>query len=401
MSIFKKIALLFIISFILMSIIGLWIDKINTKRIDNIVKEKYVSFLEHVLSSENDSQKLIKIFVSNKFKIKRNLHISLNEILFHKKYSFVEVSIYKISFDDELFIKLKFENDEYFLKTPDEENLRDKTVLNILICIDILVLLLIFFYIVKILSPIKNITKEITNFANGNLSARINIKKSNDEIGILANSFNQMATSLEKFIKTKEELLRDIGHELRTPIAKGKFAIEKIENESQKELFKKIFIDLETLTNELIELEKLELTKLNLTTFSAETLILEALSKLYLEDESKIELNINEDFKITADLYYLSIAIKNLIDNALKYTQELPIIVDINKNEIKISNKAKELSKDLEYYLKPFTQELSHRNGFGLGLSIVKKIIDKHQYKLSYEYIDGYIVFKIYLSKSL
>ncbi len=401
MSIFKKIALLFIISFILMSIIGLWIDKINTKRIDNIVKEKYVSFLEHVLSSENDPQKLIKIFENNKFKIKRNLHISLNEILFHKKYSFVEVSIYKISFDDELFIKLKFENDEYFLKTPDEENLRDKTVLNILICIDILVLLLIFFYIVKILSPIKNITKEITNFANGNLSARINIKKSNDEIGILANSFNQMATSLEKFIKTKEELLRDIGHELRTPIAKGKFAIEKIENESQKELFKKIFIDLETLTNELIELEKLELTKLNLTTFSAETLILEALSKLYLEDESKIELNINEDFKITADLYYLSIAIKNLIDNALKYTQELPIIVDINKNEIKISNKAKELSKDLEYYLKPFTQELSHRNGFGLGLSIVKKIIDKHQYKLSYEYIDGYIVFKIYLSKSL
>ena len=401
MSIFKKIALLFIISFILMSIIGLWIDKINTKRIDNIVKEKYVSFLEHVLSSENDSQKLIKIFESNKFKIKRNLHISLNEILFHKKYSFVEVSIYKISFDDELFIKLKFENDEYFLKTPDEENLRDKTVLNILICIDILVLLLIFFYIVKILSPIKNITKEITNFANGNLSARIDIKKSNDEIGILANSFNQMATSLEKFIKTKEELLRDIGHELRTPIAKGKFAIEKIENELQKELFKKIFIDLETLTNELIELEKLELTKLNLTTFSAETLILEALSKLYLEDESKIELNINQDFKITADLYYLSIAIKNLIDNALKYTQELPIIVDINKNEIKISNKAKELSKDLEYYLKPFTQELSHRNGFGLGLSIVKKIIDKHQYKLSYEYIDGYIVFKIYLSKSL
>ena len=136
MSIFKKIALLFIISFILMSIIGLWIDKINTKRIDNIVKEKYVSFLEHVLSSENDSQKLIKIFESNKFKIKRNSHISLNEILFHKKYSFVEVSIYKISFDDELFIKLKFENDEYFLKTPDEENLRDKTVLNILICID-------------------------------------------------------------------------------------------------------------------------------------------------------------------------------------------------------------------------------------------------------------------------
>ena len=401
MSIFRKIALLFIVSFILMGIIGFWTDKINTSKIDNIIKEKYVNFLEHVLSTENDQEKLIKIFENNRFKIKRDFHMSSSETLFHQKYDFGEISVHKISFDDELYIKLKFENDEYILKTPDEEDLRDKTILNFLICIDVLVLLLIFFYIVKILSPIKNITKEITNFANGNLSARINIKKSDDEIGILANSFNQMATSLEKFIKTKEELLRDIGHELRTPIAKGKFAIEKIENENQKELLKKIFIDLETLTNELIELEKLELQKLELTTFSAETLILESLSKLYLEDESKIELNINEDFKITADLYYLSIAVKNLIDNALKYTDELPIIVDINKNEIQVSNKAKELSKELEYYLKPFTQESTHRNGFGLGLSIVKKIIDKHQYKLSYKYIDGYVIFKIYLSKSL
>ena len=401
MSIFRKIALLFIVSFILMGIIGFWTDKINTSKIDNIIKEKYVNFLEHVLSTENDQEKLIKIFENNRFKIKRDFHMSSSETLFHQKYDFGEISVHKISFDDELYIKLKFENDEYILKTPDEEDLRDKTILNFLICIDVLVLLLIFFYIVKILSPIKNITKEITNFANGNLSARINIKKSDDEIGILANSFNQMATSLEKFIKTKEELLRDIGHELRTPIAKGKFAIEKIENENQKELLKKIFIDLETLTNELIELEKLELQKLELTTFSAETLILESLSKLYLEDESKIELNINEDFKITADLYYLSIAVKNLIDNALKYADELPIIVDINKNEIQVSNKAKELSKELEYYLKPFTQESTHRNGFGLGLSIVKKIIDKHQYKLSYKYIDGYVVFKIYLSKNL
>ena len=49
-----------------------------------------------------------------------------------------------------------------------------------------------------------------------------------------------MASSLENSIKTREELLRDIGHELRTPIAKGKFAIEKIDDFSQKELLKKI-----------------------------------------------------------------------------------------------------------------------------------------------------------------
>ena len=394
MSIFKKITLLFVISFVLMGIIGSWIDKINTKRIDNLVKEKYAKFVEQVVQTHTNPKDLKEIFKQHKFKIKKDFNTLNTQILFDQKYDFGEIVIYKESFDDEFFIKIDSYNEIFFLKTPDEENLRDKTILNILICLDILVLALIFFYIIKILSPIKNITKSMTSFANGDLSTRIEIK-SKDEIGVLANSFNQMASTLEKFIKTKEELLRDIGHELRTPIAKGKFAIEKIDDFSQKELLKKIFCDLETLTNELIELEKLDLTKLNITTFSAETLILEALGKLYLEDESKIELNIKEDFKIKADLYYLSIAIKNLIDNALKYTQELPILIDIDKNEIKISNKAKELSKDLEYYLKPFTQELSHRNGFGLGLSIVKKVVDKHDFNLTYEYIDGFVVFRI------
>ena len=61
-----------------------------------------------------------------------------------------------------------------------------------------------------------------------------------------------MAQNLEELIKTREELLRDIGHELRTPIAKGKFAIEKIEDFSKKELLQKIFFDLERLRNNFV-----------------------------------------------------------------------------------------------------------------------------------------------------
>lgn len=249
-------------------------------------------------------------------------------------------------------------------------------------------------YILKLLTPLKTITKDIKTFANGNLSTRINIK-SDDEIGTLANSFNSMASSLENSIKTREELLRDIGHELRTPIAKGKFAIEKIDNFSQKELLKKIFYDLESLTNELIELEKLNITKLNLTIFSAETLVLESLGKLYLEDETKVDIEISEDFKIEADLDYLSVALKNLIDNALKYAISLPIVIKVCKDEISVLNNGEKLSKDFEYYLKPFTQELVQRDGFGLGLSIVKKIIDRHNFKLTYTYENDFNTFRI------
>ena len=396
MSIFKKISILFFISLTLMSIIGFWIDEINSKRIDTLVKEKYIKISNELFQNiENKTQlnALLDKYDLEKKELKNNNNYN---ILYENTLTFGYIVILQETFGDEFIIKIKYLDDEYILKTADEENITDKLILNILVFVDIFVLFLIFLYILKLLSPLKIITKQLTNFSNGDLSSRIDIK-SNDEIGILANSFNKMASNLENLIKTREELLRDIGHELRTPIAKGKFAIEKIDDFSQKELLKKIFKDLEVLTNELIELEKLNSTKLNITTFKAETLIVESLEKLYLDDESKIEINIQEDFKINGDLYYLSIVLKNLIDNALKYATSYPIQIDVNLNTISVSNKGKELSKQLEYYLKPFTQELSQRDGFGLGLSIVKKIIDRHDFRLEYSYRNESNIFKICL----
>ena len=394
MSIFKKISILFFLSLILMSVIGFWTNNINSKRMNKLVQEKYQTIIDDILKNIENKNYINTILSKNNLKTLKELPNSSNQIIYSQDYTFGKIEILKEIFDNEFLIKINYLDEEYILKTPDEENLNEKNILNFLVFLDIFVLFLIFLYILTLLSPLKKITKQITNFANGELSSRININ-SKDEIGILANTFNNMATSLENSIKTREELLRDIGHELRTPIAKGKFAIEKIDDFSQKELLKKIFSDLETLTNELIELEKLNLTKLNFTTFSAETLIIESLEKLYLEDESKIEIKINEDFKISGDLHYLSTALKNLIDNALKYAISYPIIIETNKNELSISNKGTKLSKELEYYIKPFTQELAQRDGFGLGLSIVKKIVDKHHFQLLYSYEKEFNIFKI------
>lgn len=377
-----------------MAIIGSWIDNINSKRMDNLVKEKYLKVIEDIFRNIENKNYINSLVEKNNLVKLEEFKKTNEETIYKQTYTFGQIEILKKVFEDEFIIKIDYLDDSFVLKTPNEQNLNDKTILNVLVFLDVFILLLIFLYILKLLNPLKTIANVIENFAKGNLSTRIDIN-SKDEIGILANSFNTMASSLENSIKTREELLRDIGHELRTPIAKGKFAIEKIDDFSQKELLKKIFLDLETLTNELIELEKLNITKLNITNFDAETLVIESLGKLYLDDESKIEVNIIENFKISADLYYLSIAIKNLIDNALKYATSYPITIEVDKNRISILNKGEKLSKELEYYLKPFTQELSQRDGFGLGLSIVKKILDRHNFKITYEYKDYSNIFRI------
>lgn len=396
MSIFKKLTILFILSFILMSIIGVWIDNINSKRVDNFAKEKYLKVIDDIFRNIENKNYLDSLILKNGLEKVIFLDKNNLETIYSQSSTFGEISILKYKSSNIYILKIKYLDELYTFKALDEENLSDKNILNILVFLDIFALLMMFLFIIKLLSPLKTITKELKAFANGNLSTRIDIK-SNDEIGTLAKSFNNMASSIENSIKTREELLRDIGHELRTPIAKGKFVIEKIDDFSKKELLKKIFNDLERLTNELIELEKLNITNLDIKTFSAETLILESLGKLYLEDESKIKIEISEDFKIEADLNYLSIALKNLIDNALKYATAFPIIIKVDKNQISISNSGEKLSKDLEYYLKPFTQELIQRDGFGLGLSIVKKILDKHNFQLIYIYKNGFNIFKIIL----
>ena len=109
-----------------------------------------------------------------------------------------------------------------------------------------------------------------------------------------------------------------------------------------------------------------------------------------------MDIEIIEDFKIEADLDYLSVALKNLIDNALKYAISLPIVIKVCKDEISVLNNGEKLLKDFEYYLKPFTQELVQRDGFGLGLSIVKKIIDRHNFELKYTYENSFNTFRIY-----
>ncbi|MDD3476855.1 MAG: ArsS family sensor histidine kinase [Sulfurimonas sp.] len=394
MSILKKISILFLTSFILMGVIGFWIDSINSKRVDELIKDKYLKISNEIFQNIDNSDRVEELI--SKYNLVRVEDKKDREVLYYEKHTFGFISIKKASFEDEFIIEINFLDESYMLKTPNEENINDKLMLNILIFLDIFVLLLIFLYLLKLLSPLKKITKGIENFSSGDFKSRINIK-SNDEMQTLSSAFNTMASSLEELIKSREALLRDIGHELRTPIAKGKFVIQKIENAPQKELLQKIFLDLEFLTNELLELEKLNSTKLNLSIFSAETLITEALSKLYISDESSIIIEIEDNFKIEADLHYLSTALKNLIDNALKYATALPITLRVSAEKICVINEGKRLSKELEYYLQPFTQELSQRDGFGLGLSIVNKIVAKHNFSLSYTYEEQSNVFCLHL----
>jgi two-component system OmpR family sensor kinase len=241
------------------------------------------------------------------------------------------------------------------------------------------------------------------NFTQGKYLSPIEVR-SNDEIGNVAATYNKMAHNIKSLITSREEFLRDIGHELKTPISKGMFAVEALDDSESKTIIQKSFTELERLSAELLEIEKLHAADtLNKDVFKVETLILEALSRLILEDESIINIEIKDNFLINGDLNYLSLALKNLIDNAIKYTTQYPILIIADSNVLTVKNKGNKLTRDISYYLEAFTQEESSRNskGYGLGLNIVKKIADKHQITFSYEYINSYHLFSFFFKKDV
>ena len=88
---------------------------------------------------------------------------------------------------------------------------------------------------------------------------------SNDEIGFIAKEFNEAIKSLKKNEEIRKWFLRNIAHELKTPITKGKIAIELLEDEKGKKHFEKIFNRLEFLVNQLLMTKNLQqkILKLN------------------------------------------------------------------------------------------------------------------------------------------
>jgi hypothetical protein len=110
-----------------------------------------------------------------------------------------------------------------------------------------------------------------------------------------------------------------------------------------------------------------------------------------LEDEDKVAIAITENFQVSGDPEYLSLALKNLIDNAVKYATAYPVTITASARTICVANPGKPLEAALVHYLQPFRrgETAQNRAGFGLGLSIVTKVLQRHAFALTYDFIEN------------
>jgi signal transduction histidine kinase len=258
-------------------------------------------------------------------------------------------------------------------------------------------------------------TEAVQKFREGDLRSRIGMK-SKDEIGQLANSFDEMADTivavmgkLERTDRLRRELVANVSHDLRTPLASMQGYLETIlmkdtaiEPEERRRFLKVIFddtISLNILVDELFELSKLDakeiqpkLESCNIAELTQDIVI--KFRPLAAKLGVNLEASIPQDaLLVEADIGLLERALSNLIDNALKYTPQggsatVKLAPAGERIRVNVSDTGPGIpQKEIPFIFERFYRGKSSKSrsgvGTGLGLAIASRILELHRSKIS------------------
>ncbi|WP_373028299.1 ArsS family sensor histidine kinase [Sulfurovum sp.] len=257
-----------------------------------------------------------------------------------------------------------------------------------------LLIVLLYLWIMKSFRPLSTLKSQIQTFSKGNLDIECKSDKE-DEIAEVANEFDHAVTMIRELLHSRQLFLRAIMHELKTPIAKGRLVSEMLEDEKNKARMHSIFERLNLLIDEFAKIEKITSKNFDLTIkpYKMSDLLEASEDMLMIENPKRfITTRIEQDYSIDVDFELFTLVVKNLLDNAIKYSTDKQITVIIDDNKLKIINKGEALKEPLEHYFKPFH---TSKQGLGLGLYIVKSILDIHHMELEYRHEDGENIFTV------
>lgn len=263
----------------------------------------------------------------------------------------------------------------------------------------VLALVLSYLLTRKVLRPLSQMASISNQFAKGNFNARVAVA-SQDEVGRLGNAFNHMADNLAKLEQLRKTMVADVAHELRTPLTNLRGYVEGLNDQvvsPSKATFDMLLqeiLRLVHLVEDLQQLAKADAAKvfLDCRPLSLHALINQVLA-LYNPNLTAKEIAVDTRFatgtdRITADREKMMHAVRNLIENAWQYTPPrgsvtISLTTVANGVRAEFANTGPGIAdEDLPYIFERFFRADRSRSrkggGAGIGLSIVKELIESH-----------------------
>ena len=219
-----------------------------------------------------------------------------------------------------------------------------------------------------------------------------------DELGVLAADFNLMGERLQNLIKSQRQLLRDVSHELRSPLARLQIALALAERGSQDEreaLWPRLHRDcerLDTLINEILTLARLDQVQEPKQKVSIRDVLQQLKDDVdLLQPEQHIQINSVEAYDYNGWPDLLQRALDNLLRNAVRFNPvPQPIYIDLQRHSSNLSITIRDHGPGVaEEWLEQLGDSFfrvpgQSQQGYGLGLAIAKRAIEQHAGQLTF-----------------
>ena len=245
------------------------------------------------------------------------------------------------------------------------------------------------------INPIQNIQQAATKIGQGDLKHRINVSRE-DELGVLAKEINFLADNVVEMLEAKQRLNMGVSHELRSPLTRAKLQVEMLSDPIKRENLLDEIQAMESIISTLLESEAINYghKKLDMGIVDIHKTIEDLISTSQFLEGIKIRFDFGEEITIDADPILFQVMLKNILENASRYTSDKKKQNDVETHqedhfiEIIIRDYGPGLNmKDIEKVFEPFyrAEESRSRNsgGYGLGLYLTKQIVDAHGGQIS------------------
>lgn len=240
------------------------------------------------------------------------------------------------------------------------------------------------------LRPLQTLRGGVEAVARGDLKTRLPVTRA-DELGQVAEAFNQMTHRVEEMIAGRERLLADVSHELRSPLARIKVALELLPEGDKRESIRGDVREMETLIAVLLERERLSARAESLL---VEPVDLTALVRRVVDGFAgrSPEVVFEDDggaVLAEVDGELVRLLVQNLVDNAVKFSRpdggpvEVRLRTEEGGVELLVSDDGPGIpEEDAERIFEPFVKldpARGHRRGYGLGLNLCRRVVEAHR----------------------
>ena len=279
--------------------------------------------------------------------------------------------------------------------------MKEKTI-TIAIVVWVLLLVFAFFYSGKVIKPLQKLLVYIERVTEGFMDERVTLK-SYREIDDVVDAINHMTTKLETLENSRQEFVSNVSHELKTPITSIKVLADSLlqQEDAPAELYREFLSDINAeierenkIITDLLSLVKMDKTagELNISSININELLEQILKRIKpIAAKRQIELIFESYRPVMAEVdeVKLSLAVNNLIENAVKYNYDNGWVrVSLNADHkffyIKVSDSgvgipADEQENVFERFYRVDKARSRETGGTGLGLSITRNAILMHR----------------------